>query len=313
MRLLVTGIHGWIASAFADYSRMLGHDVTGSSRIIEQGVVQIPLINGETDWSVALSGCDVVVHLAARAHVMRDSEREPLAVYRAVNTAGTLNLARQAAASGVKRFVFVSSVKVHGEKNLAAHPFREDDLLAPVDAYGISKREAEDGLKALARKTTMEIVIIRPPLVYGPGVKGNFHLMLDWVARGIPLPLGAIHNVRSLVALDNLVDFISLCADPERSPKAANQTFLISDGEDVSTTELLIKIGKALGTRPRLLSVPPWLIRLVARFLGQSAMIERLLASLVVDGSKAREMLGWQPVVTMESQLEKMTVHAAIT
>ncbi len=313
MKLLVTGIHSWIAGAFADHSRMLGHDVAGSSRIIEKGVVQTPSIDGETDWSVALSGRDVVVHLAARAHVMRDSETEPLAAYRVVNTAGTLNLARQAAASGVKRFVFVSSVKVHGEKNLKAHPFREDDPPAPSDPYGISKREAEDGLMALARATAMEVVIVRPPLVYGPGVKGNFQVMLGWVARGVPLPLGAIHNVRSLVALDNLVDFISLCADPERSPEAANQIFLISDGEDVSTTELLIKIGMALGARPRLLPVPPGLIRLVAGFLGQSAMIDRLLASLVIDGSKAREMLGWRPVVTMEAQLEKMIGHAAST
>ena len=313
MKLLVTGIHGWIASAFARHCRALGHEVRGTSRSRGQGITAIPAIDGATDWSAALACCDTVVHLAARVHVMAEQAADPLSAYREVNTDGTLNLARQAAACGLRRFVFVSSVKVNGETTPTGRAFREDDLPTPLDPYGVSKREAEDGLITLAMASGMEVVIIRPPLVYGPGVKGNFASMSKWLARGVPLPLGAVRNARSLVALENLVDFIALCADRERSPSAANQTFLISDGEDVSTTELLKKMAYAFGAVPRLFPVSADLLKMAASLAGRPAVAERLLCSLLVDSTKARDMLGWRPVLTMDEQLRKMAGNAANT
>jgi nucleoside-diphosphate-sugar epimerase len=182
---------------------------------------------------------------------------------------------------------------------------------APQDAYAISKWEAEQGLMAIARETGMGVVIIRPPLVYGLDVKGNFAKLVQWVRKGIPLPFGALQNRRSLLALDNLVSFIALCADPAKSPKAANEVFLISDGEDVSTAELLRRVARAYGTKAHLIPVPPAWLRFGARLLGKSAVADRLLGSLVIDSSKARELLGWRPVVTMDEQLQKMARDAA--
>lgn len=258
-----------------------------------------------------LDGVSVVIHLAARAHVMHEMLADPLAEYRRVNVQGTANLAQQAAQAGVRRFVFLSSVKVNGEATQEGRPFTVDDAPAPQDAYGLSKHEAEQAMWQVARDTGMEVVIIRPPLVYGPGVKGNFARMVQWVRQGVPLPLGAVHNRRSLVALDNLVDFIALCARPERSPQAANQTFLVSDGDDVSTTELLRRVAQAYGVPPRLLPVPVGLMRGAARLLGKAALADRLLGSLQVDASKARDLLGWTPPVTMQAQLRKMALHDA--
>lgn len=263
----------------------------------------------DTDWTACLRGVEVVIHCAARAHVMSDETGDPLAEYRRVNVQGTLALARQAAKVGVRRFVYISSIKVNGEGTESNTAFHANDVPAPEDAYGMSKREAEQGLVVLARETGMEVVIIRPPLVYGPGVKGNFASMVRWVRKGVPLPLGAVHNKRSLVALENLVDFIVLCADPDRSPRAANEVFLISDGEDVSTTELLRKVATAYHVRPRLLPIPARWIQTVARLLGKGAVADRLLGSLVVDISKAQELLGWRPVISMDEQLKKMVLH----
>ncbi|MGQ9862809.1 MAG: NAD-dependent epimerase/dehydratase family protein, partial [Thiobacillaceae bacterium] len=264
-------------------------------------------IDSATDWSAALAGCDAIVHLAARTHVMRETAADPLALYRATNTEATLNLARQAALAGVKRLVFLSSIKVNGEGRET--PYRETDVPAPEDAYARSKWEAEQGLRALARETGMEVVIIRAPLVYGPGVKGNFAKLVRWVRKGVPLPLGAVHNRRSLLALDNLVDFIALCADRERAPQAANEVFLLSDGEDVSTSELLRKVARAYGVKPRLLPVHASLMWGLANALGMRALACRLLGSLVVDSSKARALLGWRPAVSMDEQLRKMALH----
>ncbi|WP_044408414.1 NAD-dependent epimerase/dehydratase family protein [Thiomicrospira microaerophila] len=270
----------------------------------------------------AFKGVDVVVHVAARAHIMRDEVADPLAEYRKVNRGATLALARLAAQAGVGRFVFVSSVKVNGEMtfshSLSPSPqpspiegegvtkFRPDDKFVPTDPYGLSKYEAEQGLLAIARETGVEVVIIRPPLVYGPNVKGNFASMVNWVKKGVPLPLGAVCNLRSLVALDNLVDFIALCADRERSPKAANEVFLISDGVDVSTSDLLRKVAKACGVKSRLLPVPVGLMRFAAKALSKGAVADRLFGNLQVDSSKAQDLLGWQPVVTMDEALERM-------
>lgn len=266
-------------------------------------------LSSSTDWTACLQGVGVVIHCAARAHVMKGEIGDPLLDYRRVNVQGTLALAEQAVKAGVHRFVYISSIKVNGEQTASNIPFRAEDIPAPEDAYGISKLEAEQGLLALARNTGMEVVIIRPPLVYGPGVKGNFASMVRWVRKGMPLPLGAVHNNRSLVALENLVDFMALCADPERSPRAANEVFLISDGEDVSTTELLRKVAKAYNVASRLLPIPVICIQTLARLMGKRVVADRLLGSLVVDSSKARGLLGWKPVFSMDEQLKVMALH----
>lgn len=313
--VLVTGASGFVGSALLHRLAAEGRAVRGASRYdvptLPAGVQGIATGNlGATqDWRLALDGVAVVVHTAARVHVMQDVARDPLTEYRRVNVKGTLNLARQAAAYGVKRFVFLSSVKVNGECTPNGCTFRTADVPAPEDAYGISKLEAEQGLIDLARETGMEVVIIRPPLVYGPGVKGNFASLVRWVRKGIPLPLGAVHNRRSLVALENLVDFIAVCADSGRSPLAANEVFLISDGEDVSTNGLLRKVANAYNVAPRLMPIPALWIRTVARLLGKRAVADRLLGSLVVDSSKAWDLLGWKPVVSMDEQLKMMALH----
>jgi nucleoside-diphosphate-sugar epimerase len=233
---------------------------------------------------------------------MSETAANPLDAYREVNVEGTRRLAEQAAAAGVRRFVFLSSVKVNGEETTSHSPFRADDPPAPKDAYGQSKWEAEEALVEIAERTGMEVVIIRPPLVYGPGVKGNFASMMKWVAKGVPLPLGAIDNRRSLVALDNLVDLITVCID---HPAAANQVFLAGDGEDLSTTELLRRVGKAMGRPARLLPVPTGLLRLGAAMLGKGDMARRLLGSLQVDISRTRDVLGWEPPVSVDEGLRR--------
>ena len=270
-------------------------------------------LSSSTDWTACLQGVGVVIHCAARVHVMNDETSNLLGEYRRVNVQGTLALAEQAVKAGVRRFIYVSSIKVNGERTASNIPFHADDIPAPEDAYGISKLEAEQGLLALARDTGMDVVIIRPPLVYGPGVKGNFASMVRWVRKGIPLPLGAVDNKRSLVALENLVNFIVLCAEPACTPRAANEVFLISDGEDVSTTELLRKVANAYGVAPRLLPMPKLWIQTTARLLGKRDMADRLLGSLVVDSSKAWDLLGWKPVVSMDEQLENMASHDSHT
>lgn len=282
---------------------------SASSAAYLDDAVVVPGLDAATDWATALDGMTVVIHCAARAHVMREEAVDPLAEYRSVNVAGTLRLAQQAAAAGVRRFVFISSVKVNGEATRPGRPYLADDAPAPEDAYGLSKAEAEAGLRALAQQTGMELVIIRPVLVYGPGVKGNFQTMLRWVARGRPLPLGAVtNNRRSLVALDNLVDLICTCV---HHPGAANQTFLASDGEDLSTTDLLRRIGLAQGVSARLLPVPAAWLRLGARLLGKQVVAQRLLGSLQVDIAKTREQLGWKPPLTVDEGLRKLTENAS--
>jgi nucleoside-diphosphate-sugar epimerase len=234
---------------------------------------------------------------------MRDAASDPLLAYRAANVEGTLNLARQAAAAGVRRFVFVSSIKVNGEQTAAGQAFGADDTASPQDAYGISKAEAEAGLKAIAVSTGMEVVIIRPPLVYGPGVKATFLSMMRWLQRGVPLPLGAVtRNRRSLVALDNLVDLIVTCV---HHPAAANQTFLVSDGEDLSTTGLLQRLAAAMGVPARLLPVPAWALEAGAALLGRRAMLQRLCGNLQVDITKTRDVLGWLPPIGVDEGLRR--------
>ncbi|MGH8436288.1 MAG: UDP-glucose 4-epimerase family protein [Pseudomonas sp.] len=266
----------------------------------------ISTIDGVTDWQAALAGVEWVIHSAARVHVMNDQSADPLAEFRKVNVEGTLNLAHQAAAAGVKRFIFISSIKVNGEGTPVGSPYIADAQPAPADPYGISKMEAEQGLRGIAAETGMEVVIIRPPLVYGPGVKANFFSMMCWLKKGVPLPLGAIHSRRSLVALDNLMDLIVTCID---HPAAANQTFLVSDGEDLSTSQLLRRMGQALGRPARLLPVPAWMLESAAALLGKKAIAQRLCGSLQVDIGKTRELLGWSPPVSVDEALRKTAEH----
>ena len=258
-----------------------------------------------TCWDNVLVGVATVVHLAARVHIMHDTDTDPLNAYRAVNVEVTLNLARQAAAAGVKRFVFISSVKVNGESTQPGRTFTEADAPNPKDPYGQSKHEAEKGLRQIAVETCMEVVIIRPPLVYGPGVKANFASLMRAVQRGWPLPLGAVHNQRSLVALDNLVDFIITCIT---HPQAANQTFLVSDGQDLSITELVRSMAQAAGVPARLLPVPVWALKAGASLLGKSDEVQRLCGNLQVDISKARSLLGWVPAVSVQEALRRAMV-----
>jgi nucleoside-diphosphate-sugar epimerase len=307
MNILVTGATGFLgshlcASLNTNPEVRLMPVVRNAPSTDFESVAVIPSIDSETVWEKVLDGQEVVIHTAARAHIMKDEVSDPLAEYRCVNVDGTLNLARQAAAAGVKRFIYISSIKVNGEQTLMGQPYTAEDTPAPEDAYGISKWEAEQGLQQLVPETGMEVVIIRPPLVYGPGVKGNFASMIKLVAKGVSLPLGAIHNQRSLVALDNLVDLIVTCID---HPAAANQVLLAGDGQDLSTTDLLRGVARAMGEPSRLIPVPSSLLMLGATLIGKKAMAQRLLGSLQVDISKARDLLGWEPPVTVEEGLRR--------
>ena len=260
----------------------------------------------DTDFTAALKGADSVVHCAARVHVMNERAADPMAEFRLANVAATHNLARQAAKCGVRRFVFISSIKVNGESTQSGQPYRADDVPMPADAYGVSKMEAEEGLRTIAAETGMDVVIIRPVLVYGPGVKANFFNMIKLLNRGVVLPFGAINNKRSLVSLYNLVDLISVCLT---HPAAANQTFLVSDGQDVSTTQLLRKMAEALRCRARLLPVPSSLLVAAARLLNKKSLSQRLCGNLQVDIEKNRELLGWTPPMSVEQGFALTAEH----
>lgn len=265
--------------------------------------VEVGEIDAATDWANALQNVDCVIHTAARVHVMRDAADDPIRHYRAVNVDGTLNLARQAIAAGVRRLIFISSIKVNGESTVTGRPFTAADDPRPADAYARSKLEAEEGLRRLSDESAFEVVIIRPPLVYGPGVKGNFARLVGWLARGVPLPFGAVDNRRSLVALANLVDLLLTCVD---HPQAANRTWLVSDGEDLSTPALLRRLGEALGRRARLLPVPPVLLKFAAAATGRGDEAARLLGSLQLDIAPTRALLGWNPPLSVDEGLQRV-------
>ncbi|OQS38632.1 UDP-glucose 4-epimerase family protein [Chromobacterium haemolyticum] len=307
MIVAVTGANGFIGARVVDMLEKQGRIARACVRDLHPDrsadfrYCSIGNIGADTDWSRALSGVSVVVHTAARVHVMRDTASDPLEAFREVNVRGTLNLARQAAALGVKRFIFVSSIKVNGEATPFDCPFRADDPPLPIDAYGLSKLEAERGLLEIAKQTGLEVAIVRPPLVYGAGVKGNFASLIEVVRRGVPLPLGAIQgNRRSMVSLENLVSLLIKCID---HPKAVNQIFLVCDGEDLSTAELLLRLGRAMERPVRLMYVPAVILKCGAAMLGRKNIAQRLLESLRVDDQKTREVLGWNPVLSVDQGL----------
>lgn len=330
LNILVTGATGFVGAALIEQLLMDNYQVTAlvrnSAPTLPPNVKQIVTGSFETffpassicrdtvqrtnqDSGVSISvpeifkDVDVVVHAAARAHIMIDNVADPLAEYKKVNTVATLALAREAAKAGVRRFIFISTIKVYGESTELGKPLSEQSNVEPKDPYSISKWEAERGLTQIADETSMEVVIIRPPLIYGPGVKGNFARMMRWVGYGIPLPLGAINNQRSLLALDNLLSFIECCFE---HPKAANEVFILSDFEDLSTTELIRKLADAEGTKARLFPAPASLMKFVATMLGKRDIAARLFSSLQVSSTKARQQLGWQHVISIEEQLRKM-------
>lgn len=301
MKILVTGANGFVGKPLVKILRALGHEVVRAVRQKQPDAVVIGHMDAQTNWNAALRGCDVVIHLAAKVHQMHDTSGDSLADFRCVNTMATLQLAQQAAAAGLRRFIFMSSVKTNGEEN--DKPYRETDHPSPGDAYGISKWEAEQGLKNIAREGGLEVVIIRPPLIYGPGVKANFHTMMRWLHRGIPLPMACVtDNRRSLIALDNLVDLLVTCLD---HPAAANQTFLVSDGEDLSTADLLRRLGQAMGRPARLFPIPTGLLWGGAYLLGKGNVAQRLLGSLQVDIEHTHRTLGWTPPISVDEGLRR--------
>lgn len=306
MMILVTGADGFVGSALCDRLRNKALPVRSVVRKLKPGSdsdLNVPIgdISAGTDWALALNAVTEVVHLAARVHVMNDNSPDALAEFRRINVEGTVNLASQAAAAGVRRFIFLSSIKVNGEGTSPKRLFSSNDIPRPENSYGISKHEAEQVLRQIEAETGMEVVILRPPLVYGPGVKGNFLRLMQAIDKYRPLPLGAVHNQRSLVYLGNLVDAIRLCLT---HPKAAGKNFLVSDGDDVSTPELARRIAAALGRRPFLLSVPVSWMQWAGRVLDKQAAVDRLLGSLCVDIKPLQEELGWTPPYTMQEGLE---------
>ncbi|SEA73755.1 UDP-glucose 4-epimerase [Thiothrix caldifontis] len=336
--ILITGATGFVGSALIQHLHQQGHTLTAAVRRVTDSlppnIQQIPIgdLHPDTDWTPALNNVDTIIHLAARVHVMHDTATDPLTEFRRTNTAATLNLAQQAATAGVRRLIYLSSIKVNGESTAPGQPFtaeetppnlplsgEEQETVPPLnsspdkgrlggvssndlDPYGQSKQEAEQGLREIAEQTGLEIVIIRPPLVYGAGVKANFHNMMHWLHKGIPLPLGNIHNQRSLVALPNLIDLITTCID---HPAAANQTFLVADGEDLSTTELLQRLSRALGKPARLLPIPQSWLETALTLLGKRAIAQRLCGNLQVDISKTRDLLDWTPPISVDEALRQ--------
>ncbi len=308
MKVLVTGASGFVGTALT--RRLLaepGYSVLGATRhaglATDAVPVRSPDLSGNADWRESLTGVDVVIHTAARVHVMNDTSTDPLAEYRRVNVEGTRALAMQAAQAKVRRLVFVSSIKVNGESTTFDVPFRPHDTPQPEDPYGLSKLEAEQALWRVAKETGLQVVVVRPPLVYGPGVKGNFQLLMRAVQRGLPMPLRSIQNRRSMIALDNLADLLCACV---QHPDAAGRTFLAADAEDVSTPELVRQIGDATGRPAWLLPFPPAALVMLAALAGRKSTAQRLCENLRVDASESTKILQWQPRTSMKQVLMQM-------
>jgi nucleoside-diphosphate-sugar epimerase len=308
--ILVTGSNGFVGTALCRTLRERGVKVRGAVRgAAGEEQVTVGDLSARTDWHAALAGCSCVIHVAARVHVMDDTDADQLAAYRAVNVDGTMQLARQAHAAGVKRMLFVSSIKVNGESTTGKAPYTATDTPLPVDPYGVSKMEAEIALRAFAAESGLEVVIVRPPLVYGPGVKANFADLLRLVKLGVPLPFASVKNYRSMVALDNLVDLLIVCT---LHPAAPGHVFLVSDGTDTGIAGLISMIGKAMGKRAILLPCPVSLMAMGARLLGKSSLVDRLFGSLQVDIAATRATLGWTPRVGMQQAIND-TVAALLS
>lgn len=304
--MLITGHTGFIGQALVKALAECPLKLMGRRILADQtGEFFQKNLNAEEDYTAALQDVSVVIHTAAHNHVMGDMSASTLNAYQSVNVDGTMNLARQAAAAGVNRFIFISSIKVNGESTEPGHSFNAQDDSKPSDPYGVSKADAENALRQLASETGMEVVIIRPPLVYGPGVKANFGHMLRIAKMNLPLPLGAINNKRSMVALENLIDLIKTCIS---HPNAAGNTFLVSDDRDLSTTELLQLMVQAYGKKPRLLPVPMSWLRLVGRLTGRHQVISRLCGSLQVDITHTKAVLGWSPPFTVEQSIKSCII-----
>lgn len=307
MTILLTGVTGFLGSAITLQLSQQGYSLTTAMRCIDHtipSIIQQKFIGDllpNTDWTEIFNNINTIIHLAARAHILKDQATNPLATFRETNTYATLNLAQQAANAGVRRFIFISSIGVNGNQTYA-EPFTAEDTPNPAEPYAQSKHEAEIGLRQIAIETGMEVVIIRPPLVYGANAPGNFGQLIKIVARGIPLPLGNIHNQRSLIALPNLIDLITTCID---HPAAVNQTFLVSDGEDLSTTELLQRLSHALGKPAHLLPIPQSWLETTLTLLGKRAIAQRLCGNLQVDISKTRDLLGWTPPISVDEALRQ--------
>lgn len=307
MTILVTGANGFVGKALCAEIHSRGMQVLGAIRhksqlLNELKVIEVGEINVHTNWESALIDCKIVIHLAARVHVMQETSKDPLTAFRQINVEGTLNLARQAIKAGVKRFIFVSSIKVNGEHTRPGKSFAALDAPNPQDAYGLSKYESERALLELGIETGLEVVIIRPPLVYGKGVKANFKSLIKLAQLNIPLPFGSITNKRSLIYIENLIDFIILSVN---HPSAANQTFLISDDEDVSTTQLIKYIKSASGKRYLLIPVSQGLLSCVFKLIGKSTLSHRLLGNLQVDITKAKTLLNWKPPYSVKEGIER--------
>jgi nucleoside-diphosphate-sugar epimerase len=308
-KILITGATGFVGKALFENlkskKKYLVHlsTRTNQEKLFEGGkTFNIGEIDSNTNWKDALSGVDCIVHCAARAHMTENKQTDSLNAYRTINVDGTRNLAKQAVEINIKRFIFLSSIKVNGEETIASKSFKHNDISQPEDAYGISKCEAEQALLEISKQTGLEVVIIRPPLVYGERVKGNFLRLLDLVYKQIPLPFAKINNLRSFIGLDNLVDLIICCID---HPKAEGKIFLASDGEDLSTLDLIRKLSKFMNKSPRLFQVPQSIIQLIGRLVGKSSEVKRLFGSLRIDNSYAREILGWSPALSLDESLEK--------
>ncbi|AXB06225.1 SDR family oxidoreductase [Aeromonas caviae] len=301
-KIILTGASGFVGRQIKYAIPREQLILVGRRNLDEEYSFFLSNLDENSQYDDVMKDVACIIHCAARAHIMHDEADNPYCLYHKINVDGTLNFAKQAAVNGVKRFIYISSIKVNGESTTLNWPFTEKNTPAPVDAYGLSKLAAENSLRELAIETGMEVIIIRPPLVYGPGVKANFAAMMNLASKNLPLPLGAIHNKRSMVALDNLVDLIVTCID---HPKAANQTFLVSDDHDISTTELLEMMVRAAGKTPRLLPVPMEWLKFVGELIGKQAVIERLCGNLQVDISHTKETLGWQPPISMEEGIKR--------
>jgi len=304
MKVLVTGALGFVGKNLKAHLDAYGYNTIGLDKAALNGEVYKNIFRADilrSDLTNFLSDIEIVVHLAARVHIMRETSSDPLKEYRMINVDGTIRLADAAIKAGVKRFIYLSSAKVNGETSLPNKPFKEGDQLSPSDAYSLSKCEAERCLMSLSKGSNMDVVIIRPPLVYGPGVKANFAELIKWIERGLPLPLGrVISNKRSFVSINNLVDFIRICLNHQ---KASNEIFFVSDGEDVSTAELVKRLAKAMKKRAKLVPVPISVLKCGAMIVNKKQYVSRLLDSLQVDITKAKNLLGWMPPQSLDEGL----------